>query len=372
MDIKTLVQRMIDEGKFRQITNNPLAQFGTPQKTYHFARLLPDRQVKENTFREDRIRYRTVVANDSTRYSPVQIKGNIITGSFLVELGNSDIGSEMTARDYDAFLDLVRAASGDASEALTMEAVARLTAWADATLNLPLVEKRELQRAQALCDAVVTRKGDNGYEEEVQLSNPSGHRVETGAGDWDDPDYPIYDDVLAGIELLASKGYTANGIMTTTPIRAKMSKNNDIKERAGKIVVDADGSLKAARGRASLEQINEALRADGLPAMTINDTQFATQTESGFFMPRTDFLITASTGREETIDLGGDEEPLILTDTLGYTAQGKAAGQPAPGVKTLVTPFENKPPRIEGEAWQTSFPVPTEPEAVYRIRVVAA
>lgn len=370
MDINTLVQRMIADGRFHQIANNPLTQFGTKQKRYLFSELLPERFVQENTFREDQIRYRTVVANDSTRYSPVQIKGNVISGSFLVELGNSDIGSELTAKDYDTLLDLVRRASGDGADKPTMAATSRITGWSDATLALPMAEKRELQRAQALCDAVVTRRGDNGYEEDVQLSNPAGHRVETGAGDWDDEDYPLMEDILAGIELLAGKGYTVNRIITTTPIRAKMSKNNDIKERAGKIVVDqATKRLKASTGRASLEQINAMLEADGLPTMEIYDTQYYTQSSSGYFMPRTDFLMVAATGRDETIDMG-DEEPLIMPDTLGYTPIGRAAGQSEPGVKVIVTPFENKPPRIEGEAWQTSFAFQTEPEAIYRIRVV--
>lgn len=371
MDINTLVQGMIGDGKFRAISNNPLAQFGTTKKRYLFSELLPERQVKENSFREDRIRYRTVIANDSTRYSPVQIKAGVITGSFLVELGNSDTGSELTAKDYDAFLDLVRRASGDGGDKPTMEATARLTQWADATLNLPMVEKRELQRAQALCEAEITRKGDDGYEEVVQLSNPAGHRVETGAGDWDDPDYPIMEDILVGIELLASKGYTVNRIITTTTIRALMSKNKDIKERAGKIVVDASGALRAATGRASLEQINAMLEGESLPPLEIYDTQYQTQTSSGFFMPRRDLLMVATTGRDEIIDMG-DEEPLIMSDTLGYTPIGTAAGESQPGVKVLVTPFQNKPPRIEGETWQTHFVVPTEPEAIYRVRALAA
>ena len=368
MEISALLDQMHEGGNVDRIVNNPLAQFGTPQKPYLFATLLPERTVKKNIYREKAIKFKTIIANDPTRYSPVQLKSGLYIASFLVELGNSDIGSELTADDYDAFLEVVRAATGSDDNLPTMEAVAQLTRWVDATLALPLAEKRELQRAQAICDASVIRKGDNGFTEIVQLSNPAGHRVNSG-GDWDDADYPIYDDITAGIELLAGKGYTPNRIITSATNRARMSKNNDIKDRCGKIKVDGAGNLTTASGRASLAQINAMFSDDGLPPMEMYNTQYHTQIGSFFFMPRTDFIIAATTGREPVeVETPGDDENIMLEETLGYTAIGLAAGQNEPKVVTNLEAFKNKPPRMEGESWQTSFPVQTEPEAIYRIR----
>ena len=368
MEISALLSQMQREGNIDRIVNNPLAQFGTPSKPYLFATLLPEQTVKKNIYREKAIKFRTIIANDSTRYSPVQLKQGLYIASFLVELGNSDTGSELTADEYDSFLEIVRAATGSDDNLPTMEAVAQLTRWVDATLALPLAEKRELQRCQAICDGAVIRKGDGGFTEIVQLADPPGHRVNSG-GDWDDPTYPIYDDITAGIELLASKGYAPNRIITSSTNRARMSKNNDIKERCGKIKVDGAGELTTSAGRASLAQINDMFSEDGLPAMELYNTQYSTQIGRFFFMPRTDFVIAATTGRDPVMIEGENpNDPLMLENTLGYTAIGLAAGQNTPRVVTNLEAFTNKPPRMEGESWQTSFPVQTEPEGIYRIR----
>ena len=71
----------------------------------------------------------------------------------------------------------------------------------------------------------------------------------------------------------------------------------------------------------------------------------------------------ATTGQDESIDLG-DTNSLMVANTLGYTALGRAAGQAMPGRVLRMEAFENKPPRIEAEGWQTSLPVITNPEAI--------
>ena len=373
MDINTLVSQLMGDNQFARVVRNPLAQFGTPEKPLLFSRLLPERLVTENAYREENIRYRTVIANNATRYSPVQIKNSVISGSFLVELGNSDIGSELKAKDYETLLRLVDQASGNTvntGDRATMAAVAQLTRWADSTLSMPLAHKRELERSQAICDGVVTISGDDGFGYDVALANPAGHRVTAALADWQNPAYNIYDDIMAGIEFLAGKGYTANMMMTGTPIRTMLSKNSDIKERSGKVVISGTGQLQgAAAGRASLAQMNEIFMEDGAPELTLYDSVYNTQNGSGYFLKRSDFLICATTDRDETIDLG-DTEPLVMSNTLGYHAIGRPAGQSSSGQRVIVTPYANKSPRVEGEAWQTTFPVQTEVEAIYRIRLV--
>src|SRR5690349_8338947 len=146
MDLLTLVRTMQQDGTVETIARNPLAQFGPPARQYLGATLLPERLVPLNAYRERAIRYRTVIANNGTRYSPAQLKDdNSIVGSMLVELAETDIARQFTAEDYDAFLTLLMANS-------TMEAVAQLTRWLDVTVNRALLDLNEKQRWQAIVD----------------------------------------------------------------------------------------------------------------------------------------------------------------------------------------------------------------------------
>src|SRR5438128_1524398 len=101
MDLLTLLEKARTGGEFQRIMTNPLAQFGRPKKPFLGLQLMPERLVNENMFTEEKINYRTVVANDATKYSPVQIKGSVKVGSFDVKLRSSDIGSEFKAHEYD-------------------------------------------------------------------------------------------------------------------------------------------------------------------------------------------------------------------------------------------------------------------------------
>src|SRR5689334_11140946 len=99
MDIKTLIERMLRDQDFARVLNNPMSQFGPAARPLLGASLLPERTVRQNEYVEQAIRYRSPVANDGTRYSPVQKKRGMLTGSMTVMLGHSDIGSELTSND---------------------------------------------------------------------------------------------------------------------------------------------------------------------------------------------------------------------------------------------------------------------------------
>ena len=374
MDVRGLVEYMVQNQNFARVINNPLAQFGPVNRPYLGPSLLPEKEVPENAYVEEAIKYRTQLANDGTRYSPVQKKGGILTGSFQVILGDSDIGSEFTGADYDALIRLIEQATGAQGvpgggvDRPTMLAIANLTMWADATLTLPLREKLELQRWQSIVNAQVIRSGDNNYTETVNYPNPPGHRV-AAAGLWSNNNYDPWTDITTGAEYMAGLGYTINRIITSTPIRTKLSNNQQIKLRAGRISVVAS-VVSGIPGRVTKAELDELLQGDGLPAIELYDLQYRTQNSTGRFLPSNVVVMVATTGRDMSIDLG-DLQPLVVQDTLGYTAIGRTAGQSAPGRKTLVTPYENKPPRIEGEAWQTALPVITEPEAIYVITNIA-
>jgi hypothetical protein len=333
----------------------PTKQYGIAPRSYLGASLLPERMVDENAYREESIIYRTVIANDGTRYSPSQKKGAALVGSFLVELGNSDIASEFTSRDYDALLRILNTRP-------SMDAAASLLSWLDRTVNLALIEKNEKQRWEAIVSASVVRSGDNGYTETVSYSNPANHRAAAG-GTWSSNSYDPFADILAMADLLESKGYTVGRIITSRTVLSILAGNDKVKARTGVATINASGQITATAGRATRDAINGALERDGLPAIETYDLQYRTQTGTGYFLSRSAFVLVATTGQDESIDLG-DTNSRMVANTLGYTALGRAAGQAMPGRVLRMEAFENKPPRIEAEGWQTSLPVITNPEAI--------
>lgn len=363
MDLASLVNQLMEDGTVRALALNTAAMFGITPRRYIGAELLPERTVDENTYREDAVRFRTVIANSGTRYSPVQKKGGDLVGSFLVELGNSDIGREITARDYDALVKLLQ-------NATTMEATANLMRFADRTLNGALIEYNEKQRWDAIVSASVVRTGDNGYSETVSYSNPANHRAAAG-GVWSNDAYDPFTDILAMADLLEGKGYTVGRIITSRTVLSILSGNDKVKTRTGVATINTSGQIAATPGRASSDAINMALARDGLPPIETYDLLYHTQTGSGRFLPSTVFVMVATTGRDETIELSDTAENLIISDTIGYTAIGRATGQPTPGRVIRMTAKEDKPPRVEGEGWQTSLPVITDPEAMAVINTIS-
>lgn len=310
--------------------------------------------MPQNAFRENSVNYRTVIANDTARYSPVQIKASGLAGSMLVELGESDIGSPFTAEMYDTLRGLL-----DGNQ--TMEGIAQLTNWADVTLNLPLIELNELQRWQAIVDAQVIRRGDGEYMDTVQYPNPTGHRVAQSAP-WSTDTTDIFEQIFTVAEMLKGKGFNLSRIITSTPVLSKMGLNANVRTRTGVATINPAGQISATSGRATAEVINAILQRDDIPPIEVYNQQYRTQTGTGYFLKRDVMVFIAATGRDQVIDLGDDED--LMPDTLGYMAIGRAAGQAAPGRVIRMEQFESKPPRIDGEAWQTALPVITEPESL--------
>lgn len=354
MDLATLINTMRADGTIDTIARNRRAQFGRTARLYKGASLLPERTVGENAFREEAIRYRTVIANDGTRYSPAQLKSGDLIGSFLVELGHSDIARQFDSQMYDSLLRYLNSDQG-------MQAVASITNWLDTTVNLALIEHDERQRWEAIVDAAVVRVGDNGYSETVSYPNPAGHRAAQSAA-WSTDTTDIFEDIFTMADLLTSKGYTVNRMITSRQVLSKMANNNTVKTRTGVAVVNTSGQIQSATGRATLTNMNAVLESDGLPPIETYDLQYRTQNGTTHFLKRDVFVLIATTGQDETIDFGDNEE--LFPDTLGYQAIGRAAGQSAPGRVIRAEAKEDKPPRIEAEGWQTSLPVIQHPEAI--------
>jgi hypothetical protein len=361
MDIRTLVAQMQSTSVGTRLARNAAAQFGTRTRRYIGAEILPERLVTENAYREEQVRYRSVIANAGTRYSPTQKKKGVLVGSIDVILAESDIASELTSRDYDALRRVLQNAG-------SMEATAQMIRFLDTTVNTPLVELLEKWRWQAIVDALITARGDNDYKEDFAYANPAGHRTAAAAA-WSTDTTDIWEEILGRAQLLRSKGYEVNRIVTGSDVISIMSGNNTIKSRAGRITVNNTGQITAQFGRASREDINAIAREDNLPPFETYDLMYRTSTGTGYFFPRGTMVFLGTSGLSEEIDLG-DAGIELLDNTLGYTAVGVAAGQNAPGRIIRMEAFENKPPRIEAEGWQTAVPLILEPEAIGVINTI--
>lgn len=367
LNISGVVNQMMEDSSLLNLMNNPLAQFGPTNFPFLGATLLPERVVPLNAWTEEKIQFRTIIANDSTRYSPVQKKGGMLYSSLKVELGNSNIGQEFSGQDYDAFITALHR-FGSTDNIPSMEAVTRLLNWVDIALLRPLLVKNEKQRFEALVNAQVVRTGDNNYREVVNFPNPSGHRVNAG-GVWSNNSYDPYPDVIDMAEFLWGLGFTINRILARRTVTSKLTLNAFIRTRVGRISL-ASGTVTGLAGRASLADINEMFSSDDLPPIERYDLQYRTQTGSAYYLDSASMLFVCTTGRDETVDMG-DSAPLIMPNTLGYVGVGTPAGQPNPGRVVNMAVKTDHPPRIEGEGVQVSFPVFTEPEAVGVIKNIS-
>lgn len=361
--LATIVEQMRSDGTIDTIMRNPSAQFGRPARRYLGATLLPEVMKPKNEYREESIRFRTVVASDGTRYSPAQLRAGELFASFLVELGNSDIKRELNGQDYDALLRYL-----DSQQ--DMSAIAAVTQWLDTTVNLAHAENAERQRWEAIVGAAVSRVGDNNYVETVNYSNPGGHRAAAAAA-WSTNTTDIWDNIHVMGDLLKSKGYSIGRIVTSTAVVGIMAKNATVKSRAGHVIVNTTGQIQGAPGRASAAAINATLSEDGLPPIEVYDLQFRNQTATKRFMPANVMCFFAAGDRDPALDFGDNEELFNFGSIIGYHAVGVPAGHGTPGRVVDLEVKTNKPPRIIAESWMTHLPVITEPEGMAVITGIA-
>jgi hypothetical protein len=353
MDLASLINRMRNEGTLDVIVGNPMAQFGPTARSYLGATVLPERLVPANEYWESQIRYRTLIANDGTRYSPVQIKqqGQLI-GEFLVSLGHQDIGAQFSSRDYDALIDLL-------GRNLGIQAEATLIDWFDLTVNRALIERTEVQRWQAIIDAQVVRVGDNAYHEVVTYPNPPGHRVAVG-GNWASDAYDPMDDIMGIAEFLADKGYTIGRFITSRRVGTMLLRNENIAKRAGRFVLTTQTEM--FMNSTTMGDVNAVMAMNGFPSVELYDLTYFTATGIERFIPDDVFIILAATGQDTSVAFA--EDMRYLPNIAGYTAIGRPAGVPAPGRVLRATVQTDKPPRVEAEGWQASLPVVTDPESI--------
>lgn len=363
-----VVERLIDQGALNNAVRNPMIMFGTRNRPLLGAELLPNREVPENMYQEEKIQWRTIVANDGTRYSPVQYKNGARYGSFTVKLEHQDIGSQMTSREHDAIIRYLR-------QTMSMEAAATALNWFENVIIMGLEEKIEVQRWQAIVDAQVILKGDDGYTDVVQYSNPPGHRVTIASGTvaspagWYDPTHDPMDDIQNTILFQAQKGYTINRIICSRRIAYILVNHPKMLARRNQVVF-VGNQVQTVRGSISLQDLGSIFASDNLPQLEIYDTYYNTDTGTARFLRDTAFVMLATTGmNEEVLMTNSDLEPFELEETIGYCAIGRPAGEAMPGRAWNMTVNNNKPRVIDAQAWQAQSPVIMAPEAIMVLNI---
>jgi hypothetical protein len=370
MEMRAILDQLVQRGEFVAMFNNPLAQFGPPTRQYIGATLLPEVTKPVNTFTESYIQYRSIVANAGTRYSQPQPKGNALLGKMLVELAESDTASEFDSQTYDALIDLISILPNNTTlSAVPPTVLASILGWVDMTLLRPLLEFNEMVRWQAIVDANVVLQGANNFTENVAYSNPAGHRF-AATGVWGDDTFDPLTDVETAIQLLDSKGYKVSRIITSRNVRNILRKNLKIKQRLGLISL-SDGIISGLPVNVTNENLNSFFESESLPAIELYDLQYRTSTTTQYFLKRDVMVICATTGRDVNLDLG-DTAPFALPNTLGYTAIGRPANRPGSGRASKVEYNDGKGAPVMGQSWQTSLPVISNPEAIVVISDIEA
>jgi hypothetical protein len=367
MDLMELVQSLLDNGDIDDVMSNPAAQFGRAPRQLLGATLLPDRLVDENEFEESDVRYKTTIANDGTRYSPAQLKDSgILSGTVEVRVWSKDIAREFSARDLDAVNKLLRRSDEEA-------AAVRYLDWFDRMIVGALVDKDEVQRWQAIINARVDRRGDNGFARPEYYSNPAGHRV-TAGGTWSSNLYDPYDDIVAAADFMRAKGYRINRMVAGSDVITKYGSNTNIVARAGAapITISSGGVIsQRTPSRVSIAQISAMHALDELPGIERYDETYSTQVGDAYFFPRGTLAIFATTGRDDAVLPMTEEDEILLPNVLGYNAIGTAAGSGDPGRRYYMEVHGGKAPWVQAEGWEESAPVILDPEAIFIISGIA-
>jgi hypothetical protein len=355
-NIDLLINRLEADGTFRNRANNPFLQFELDSKQLLFSELLPERNVEKNQYRETGIRFRTMIANDSTRYSPPQKKNNMLVSSVLVELGDADIAAELSMEAYEAFTDLI---DSNANQAAT----AQLLRMFDNSISMPLALLRERHKAEVFTQGYVTRKGANNFEEIVRFEQPTGHRIAVSG--WANPATDILGALKSRRLFLEGKGYTVTKIITTKQVMNDYIIPNNAIQSYGLVTIQAPtGTGVTLRNTSEMQAVLNAFAAYDLPQPTLYEHGYSDQLGGYTRFLQNRLIMVCETGRSQEVDLGNTAAaPIILPNTLGYYGIGRATGQKRPGVATKVEAFTGKDARVEMTGWMTGFPVLQDPEA---------
>lgn len=361
MDIASMLERLEGEGRLASTFNDPRSQFITNNKRYLGATFLPEKRIMEDgAYREHAVKWTSIVATDSTRYSPVGLRQAARGGSVLVELGEKDAGAQIFGRELEQVrraLNNGRLYGADSAESL-------LARFSVSGSLVPLLDKAEKERWEAMVDGQIIRAGDNGYGETVPLANPVGHRVNV-TDEVDDPAVNPMEAVAAQLSFMAGKGYTVNRIVTSTRLLRAIL-NNPSTSKALYGVRDPSGEIWSGTGMATLGSLNSWMGANGYPAIEVYDGTYDTLFGRKRFL-RDDAMLFVATNPvpDEAIRALSATSLLPEATSLGYYGIGIAENQSEPGRVVIADYYDrDRGARISVKGWETSAPVILQPESL--------
>lgn len=369
MNLTELIAWLIAEGEFDRITQDPGAQFGLQPETYLGAGILPEQSINDDIVREQGMRYRSIIANDAARFSPVQLKqGAIQFGSMFAKMAESDVGKEYTGQDFENLRKLlVQGGNG--------EARLRFLGWLDREVNQSLLRNNEKHRWDALVNFSITRLGDNGYVETTAYTEPTGHNRQIAAS-WETKtagvsDNDPFDDLFGLFEDARDKNVIFTRVIMSSATQFKLLRNTKVQDRAqfGQAgFVPPNDSI--FRSPMAIPRLTSAFVNEGFPAPEVFDGTYEDDNGTMRYLPEGKILFIGQTGRAEQIDpVEGDT--FYVANTLGYTGIGIPALRDVPGrVITTKVVDDDKPGMISCKGWQTSLPVILDPEKRYVLNSV--
>lgn len=380
-----------ETGEFQTIAGTQLMQFGTAQKPLIGANWIPETKVVMNTYKEKQIRYRVFPALDSARYSPAQMQpSGLLQGEFLVDLGYQNTADQLTANDLDALRlalenDQVGATSG---EARLIDFMSNMT--------YRLVLKNEMDRWESLIMRRVTRRGTAGYSEDVEFyAEPGNQIIVNQDGDWSgteaDPKgwYSKYDSgaeafdpitevLLPAKDRLEDLGYRIDAIVMPRVLGNAFQRNPLVERWSNsRVTVDINANLSGISQRPTRQIANDLLFANDLPAITVYNTGYATETGYRRFMtpvsaPNDLFdyiVIIANVDRESELYIEEEDRSILLDNVIGYHAIGTVPGMSSPGRRIFSEAQMQHPMGIYAECIQASLPVIQHPQGIMTLAV---
>lgn len=369
-DLLSFINEFTKDGYPRMVARDPRIQFGTQDRTYLGAQLLPMQTSDTNMIIEDLGRFEVVVAGDGDALSSPQIKQSAGGAELSVRLGHIDIASQMTARDMKRLGNLV-----DSTDRAPAEEF--LTRWLTRAIRLGIEEKAEVQRWQMICNGQVTV---NYLDQPARTLNfpdlqPAGHRVSVPSGTtglptgwYSDAFDPMKETIIPLKIMLEELGYMVSRIVTSTTIRdGVLASNAKMMQRSGGTMVINNGGQLETIDR-NLSDINARFIANELPAPEVYNLRYKTQASTYRFLPEEKFVMMCTTGRDMEIDLG-DEGVQVIENVFGYYGVGVSDGQSEPGAVITTKYSDVKPVGIYAEGYEEGFPVLLEPEAMVVVTI---
>lgn len=365
MDFLELIRQIIKQGQLDRFARaGTPAQFGLSSELYLGATILPEREVPGNVIKNQNIRYRSIIANDAARYSPVQLKeGAAMFGSMLAELAESDVGTEFVGPDYDTLRRLL-------NQGGAFSAMPRLLGWLDRQVLQALLRLDEKRRWQAIENAAVDRLGDNSYAETVAYDDPVGHRSQV-AVNWDavlngvNTNDPM-DSIFAIMEFAQSKGKRIARVIMSGSDQLRLAGNTRFQDRARYGVqgyIPPNDSI--IRGFPAIADVANVFQRNGLPAPEIFDGTYEDATGRHRYLGQRKMVFVCQTDQQEpVVPLEGDT--FYVGNTLGFTGIGEPQGEDrSERIITLKAEVEDKPYRIVTKGWETSLPIIEMPEELF-------